>query len=66
MQSETWEKIFLFEIMAFELAARNSAYRDAKTCLFSVNVLTNSLKISDMTRANVFQLNLAQIQGKVF
>ena len=30
-----------------------------------VNVLTNSLKISDMTKADFFQLNLSQIRGKI-
>ena len=31
----------------------------------AANVLTNSLKISDMTKGDFFQLNLNPIQGKV-
>ena len=30
-----------------------------------VNVLTNSLKISDVTKADFFQLNLSRIHGKI-
>ena len=30
-----------------------------------VNVLTNSLKIWDVTNADIFQLNLSQIRGKI-
>ena len=30
-----------------------------------VNVLTNSLNISDMTKADILQLNIPRIQGEV-
>ena len=33
--------------------------------LSAVNVLTNSLKISDETSADIFQLNISQMQGKM-
>ena len=33
--------------------------------LWAVNVLTNSLKISDQTDADFFQLNISQMQGKI-
>ena len=32
--------------------------------LSGVNVLKNSLKISDVTKADFFQLNLSRIHGK--
>ena len=32
--------------------------------LSAVNVLTNSLKISDQTKADFFQLNISQMHGK--
>ena len=31
----------------------------------AVNVLTNSPNISDMTKADFFQLNLSQVHGKI-
>ena len=30
-----------------------------------VNVLTNSKKISNVTKADIFQLNLSRIRGKI-
>ena len=33
--------------------------------LSAVNVLTNSLKISDQTNADFFQLNISQMHGKI-
>ena len=33
--------------------------------LSPVNVLTNSLKISDQTNADFFPLNISQIDGKI-
>ena len=30
-----------------------------------VNVLSNSKKISDVTKADIFQLNLTRIEGKI-
>ena len=45
--------------MAFELVARNCAQREY--LLWAVNVLTNSVKISDQTNADFFQLNISQM-----
>ena len=33
--------------------------------LWAVNVLTNSVKISDQTTADFLQLNISQMHGKV-
>ena len=33
--------------------------------LWAVNMLTNSVKISDQTNADFFQLNLSQMHGKI-
>ena len=33
--------------------------------LSAVNVLTNSLKISDQTNADIFQLNISQMHVKI-
>ena len=33
--------------------------------LWAVNVLTNSVKISDQTNADFFQLNISQMHGKI-
>ena len=33
--------------------------------LSAVNVLTNSLKISDQTNADFLQLNISQMHGKI-
>ena len=33
--------------------------------LLAVNVLTNSLKISDQTNADFLQLNICQMHGKI-
>ena len=51
------KKSFLFEIKAFEVVVRKSAYSDGNTFSSEVNVLTKNLKISDVTKADIFQLN---------
>ena len=33
--------------------------------LLAVNVLTNSVKISDQTNADFFQLNISQMHGNI-
>ena len=64
MQSKVEKQPFLFEINAFEVVVKKSAYSDGNTSSSGVNVLTNSLKISDATKADIFQLNLSRIHGK--
>ena len=51
--------------MAFELVARNCAHCQREYLLWAVNVLTNSVKISDQTNADFFQLNISQMHGKI-
>ena len=51
--------------MAFERVSRNSAYCNKNTCYRQINVLTNSLEISDQTKADFFQLNISRIHGKI-
>ena len=54
--------------MASELVAWKSAYCDENTSdqpYSAVNVLKNSPKILDLTKADFFQLNLSQIHGKI-
>ena len=63
MQTKIDKKPFLFEIKAFEIVFRKSAYSDGNTCHRESTVLTNSLKISDVTKAAIFQLNLSGIHG---
>ena len=65
IQSQMDRKSFLFEIKAFEVVVRKSAYSDGNTLSSGVNVLTNSLKISDATKEDIFQLNLSRIRGKI-
>ena len=59
IESQMDKKSFLFEIKSFEVVIRKSPYRDG------VNVLTNNLKISDVTNADIFQLNLSGIHWKI-
>ena len=54
----------VFQIKAFEVVAENSAYCGRNTCHRGVNVLANSLKIYDHSKAVFFQLNLPEIQGE--
>ena len=51
--------------MAFELVARNFSTMQREYLLSAVNVLKNSLKISDQTIADFFQLNISQMHGKI-
>ena len=50
--------------MAFELVARNCAHCNGNL-LWAVNMLTNSVKISDQTNADFLQLNISQMDGKI-
>ena len=65
MEQKIQKKSFLFEIMAFEVVARNSAYCNQNTCYRQMKVLTKSLKISDQTIADFFQFNIYVIYGKI-
>ena len=65
MQSKIEKQPFLFEIKALEVVVRKSAYSDGNTLSSRVNVLTNSLKISDATKEDIFQLNLSRIREKI-
>ena len=65
MQKKIHKKSFIFEIMSFELGARNCAHCNEEYLLWAVNVLTNSVKISDQTNADFFQLNISQMHGKI-
>ena len=65
MQSNIDKKSTFFE-------TKNVWSCSQKICIFrreyltsGLNVLTNSLKISDVTKADIFQLNLSRIQGKI-
>ena len=51
--------------MVFELVARNCAHCIGEYLLWAVNVLTSSVKISDQTNADFFQLNITQMHGKI-
>ena len=64
-QKKNWENVFSF----LDNGVWNSC---GKFCIIlreylssAVNVLTNSLKISDKTKADFFQLNLPRIHGKI-
>ena len=65
MQEKMHKKSFVFEIMAFELVAQKLCTLQREYLLSAVNVLTNSLKISDQTNADFFQLNISQMHGKI-
>ena len=65
MQSKIEKQPFLFEIKAFEVVVRKSTYSDGNTLSSGVNVLTNSLKSSDATKADIFQFNLSRIRGEI-
>ena len=65
MQSKIEKQPLILEIKAFEVVVRKSAYSDGNTSSSGVNVLTNSLKISDAIKADIFQLNLSRIRGKI-
>ena len=63
MQSKIDKMCFLLQVKAFEVIAGIYAYCVGNT--WGVNVLTNSLKVSDMTKADFFELYLSRIHGKI-
>ena len=55
-QQKIHKKSFIFEIILT---------LQREYLLWAVNVLTNSVKISDQTNADVFQLNIPQMHRKI-
>ena len=51
--------------MGFELVARKLCKLQREYLLWAVNVLKNSVKISDQTKIQFFQLNISQMHGKI-
>ena len=51
--------------MAFELVPAKLCTLQREYLLWAVNVLTNSVKVSDQTKADFFQLNISQMHGKI-
>ena len=51
--------------MVLQVVALNSACSDGEYLSSVVNVLTNSVKISDQTKADSAQLNLPRIHEKI-
>ena len=64
MQWKIHKMYFVLEIKAFKVV-RKSIYSDEEYLSSGVDVLTNSLKISDITKEDFFQLNLSRIDGKI-
>ena len=64
-QSKIVKMCFLVEIKAFEVVGQNICILRREYLSSGVNVLKNSKKISDMTKADFFQLNLSRIRGNV-
>ena len=56
---------WVLKITVFELLAGISLSYDENTCDRPVNVLKNSPKISDLTKRDVSQLNLSDINEKL-
>ena len=56
MQQKIQKLIFDFEIITFELLALNTHFYRETILFIGVNKLTNSLKISDTTKTEFFEL----------
>ena len=63
MEEKIDKKFFIFETMAFELVPSKLCTLQREYLLWAVNVFTNSVKISDQTNADFFQLNISQKHG---
>ena len=59
------EKVFLFSDNGVGYCCRKFCILRREYLSSAVNVLTNSLNISNMTKADIMQPNLSQIYGKV-
>ena len=64
MQWNIQKKSFVSDIMAFEICCCDFSILLRDYLSSAVNVLINSLKISDHTKADIFQLNLSRIHEK--
>ena len=65
MQSEIAKKPPFYKTKVFEVVLRKSAYLRREYLSSGINVLTNSLKVSDVIKADSFQHNLSRIRGKI-
>ena len=60
------EKIFFdLDIIAFELIALNTLFYERECLSLGVNMLTNSLKISQTTKNDIFELIFFQRDQKI-
>ena len=66
MQKEIRKIFFKLEIIPFELVALTLAFTEWKHFSLGVNMLTNSLRISDATKIEFFALNVFQIHKKIW
>ena len=66
MQQKIQKFFFDFEIIAFELLALNICFYREIILASGVNMLTNSLKISDITKMKLFGLIFFQIDHKKY
>ena len=64
MQEKIQKKSFFFKIMALKFVAWNLSMFRREYLSSVVNVSTNSVKISDQTKADFVLLNLPQIHEK--
>ena len=64
MQEKNPEKVFYFLDKCVWTCCAKLCTLQREYFLSAVNVLTNSLKISDQTNADFFQLNISQMHGK--
>ena len=60
------EKVFCdLEIIAFGLVALTTGFYSKKILVSGVSILTNSLKVSDNTKGEFFELIFFQIDQKI-
>ena len=65
MQSKIDKMCFLLKIKLLEIVVSEMCILRQEYLSSGVNVLTNSLKISDVIMADILQLNLSRIHGKI-
>ena len=65
MQSKIDKMCFLLKIKLLEIVVSKMCILRQEYLSSGVNVLTNSLKISDVIMADILQLNLSRIHGKI-
>ena len=65
MQKKIQKIFFHLEIYAFELVALKTPLTDREYLSSGVNMLTNSLKISDTTKREFFELIIFQSNEKI-